>query len=372
MSASTTAKAARTQAASALERFEAGELPPPGAPLLDVRHVSHWFGDQPALDNITFSIARGEVVGLIGRSGAGKSTLLRCLCALEKPAAGEITLNSVDITALPESKLVGVRRRIGLVFQHFNLLSARTAAANIALPLQIAGWSRTRIKDRVGQLLELVGMDGLGGKYPAQLSGGQKQRIGIARALAAGPDLLLSDEATSALDPEATASILQLLGNINRELGLTIVLITHEMDVVKRFAERILVLDKGRLVVDGTLAQFIRKGSDNPALTPLLAEIQPQLPEALRRRLAEGPGPGRLPVLRLFQAGPAATQPVMAMLEQRFNVAASLLQGGVSAIGDEPACDMIISLSGERAAEATVWLEGQTQCCDVVGWLCPL
>src|SRR5437660_9653523 len=196
-----------------------------------------------ALQNIDFAIPRGSITGVIGRSGAGKSSLVRLINGLEKPTTGRIVVDGRDISALSGRELRLAQRSIGMIFQHFNLLSSRTAADNIALPLEIAGWSKTDIAVRVSELLELVGITDKYDRYPSELSGGQKQRVGIARALATRPNVLLSDEATSALDPQTTRSILDLLASINRELGVTIVLITHEMTVVRQLAKEVVVIN---------------------------------------------------------------------------------------------------------------------------------
>ena len=231
-------------------------LTPSAPPMLRLANVSKRFGVHAAIADISLDIKRGEILGIIGRSGAGKSTLIRCINGLEKPDSGRIDIlgpdNQVqDIVPLGERDLQKVRGRIGMVFQQFNLLSAKTVAENIALPLKIAGRSRSERKARVAELLSLVGLDSKAEAYPAQLSGGQKQRVGIARALAAEPALLLSDEATSALDPETTTSILALLKDINRKLGVTILLITHEMAVIRAISDRVIVLDHGRIVEEG-------------------------------------------------------------------------------------------------------------------------
>lgn len=224
--------------------------------MLRLSGVTKKFGAYAAIEDISLDVRRGEILGVIGRSGAGKSTLIRCINGLEKPDAGSIEVLDNDevlrdIVPLDESELQKVRRRIGMIFQHFNLLSAKTVADNVALPLKIAGRSRTERKSRVEELLRLVGLDAKADAYPAQLSGGQKQRVGIARALAAAPALLLSDEATSALDPETTTAILSLLKDINRGLGLTILLITHEMSVIRAVTDRVIVLDHGRIIEQG-------------------------------------------------------------------------------------------------------------------------
>src|SRR5262245_54352001 len=217
------------------------------------------YRDKPsvqALQANDFAIPRRSSHGVIGRSGAGKSSLVRLINGLEKPSTGRVVVDGRDISALAGRELRLAQRSIGMIFQHFNLLSSRTAAANIALPLEIAGWSRADIAVRVAELLDLVGIADKHDRYPSELSGGQKQRIGIARALATRPSVLLSDEATSALDPQTTRAILDLLANINRELGVTIVLITHEMSVVRQLAKEVVVIEAGDIVESGHVADI--------------------------------------------------------------------------------------------------------------------
>lgn len=212
---------------------------------------------HPALDNISLSVPDGAIYGILGRSGAGKSTLIRCLNLLERPTSGRIIMDGKDITRLSQRELRLHRQRTGMVFQHFNLLHARNVVDNIAVPLEIAGEPRAAREKRVSELLELVGLSDKAGAFPSQLSGGQKQRVGIARALAAHPTVLLCDEATSALDPETTASVLALLADINRKLGLTIVLITHQLEVVKAICDCAALLEKGRLIESGPLSDLL-------------------------------------------------------------------------------------------------------------------
>ena len=208
-----------------------------------------------ALHSMQLQVLRGEIFGLIGHSGAGKSTLLRLINRLEEPSGGRIVVDGVDVTALDAQGLRRFRQRVGMIFQHFNLLSSKTVADNVAMPLKLAGeLTRAQVKQRVVELLARVGLSEHADKYPAQLSGGQKQRVGIARALATDPKILLCDEATSALDPQTTAQVLQLLAEINRELGLTIVLITHEMDVIRRVCDRVGVMDGGVIVEHGLVS----------------------------------------------------------------------------------------------------------------------
>ncbi|AOX16954.1 methionine ABC transporter ATP-binding protein [Kozakia baliensis] len=339
--------------------------------LLHVDHVSHRFGGQLALDDIDFRIEKGEIVGVIGRSGAGKSTLLRCLCALERPQQGRILLENADLVTLPERELVTIRRKIGLVFQHFNLLESRNVAANIELPLQISGASKRERTARVEELIELVGLSGHAARRPSQLSGGQKQRVGIARALAGNPSLLLCDEATSALDPETTTSILELLRNIHRKLGLTIVLITHEMDVVRRFAQRILVLDHGRLVEDGDIGRLMRDGLENPHIAALLADIRPQLPPLWKEHLQSNAFAGAETLIRLALVADNATMPLLSILDRRFAVEASLLQGGVTDLAGSPTADMIVRLSNNASEEVFTFLRDVSQTMEVIGYVAP-
>lgn len=222
---------------------------------IEFRNVSKSFTHKGtttnAVDNVSLTIEPGEIVGIIGYSGAGKSTLVRLINGLEKPTSGEIVLDGENIAALPERKLRSIRRRIGMIFQQFNLMNSRTAAGNVEFPLALAKVNRAQRAAKVAQLLEFVDLADKGKNYPDQLSGGQKQRIGIARALATDPSLLLADEATSALDPETTHDVLALLRKVNRELGITIVVITHEMDVVRSIADRVVVMEQGRIVEQG-------------------------------------------------------------------------------------------------------------------------
>ncbi|NPD66254.1 ATP-binding cassette domain-containing protein [Lichenicola cladoniae] len=323
--------------------------------LIRFERVTRRFGGHPAIADISFSVGHGEIVGVIGRSGAGKSTLLRCLAGLERPDEGRIVLDGQDLAQLGEPALRARRRRIGLVFQHFNLLSSRTAAQNIALPLKIAGWTRADRARRTTELLELVGLPDRAGHYPAQLSGGQKQRVGIARALAASPALLLCDEATSALDPETTHSILALLRDINARLGLTIMLITHEMSVVRAVADRVLVLEAGRLVEDVPAARLfahVEAGSMNEATRSLLRDQRPSLPGFLVDRLTPEPAAGSHAVLELGVGGDAAHLPMIARLATETGIEATLLEGGVTHIGQEPIGALFLAVPSDRADEA--------------------
>ena len=209
-----------------------------------------------ALDNVSLHVPKGQICGVIGASGAGKSTLIRCVNLLERPTHGAVIIDDVDLTQLSDAELVKTRRQIGMIFQHFNLLTSRTVFENVALPLELENKSKAEIQEKTTALLALVGLSDKHNVYPANLSGGQKQRVAIARALASDPKVLLCDEATSALDPATTQSILKLLKEINRTLGITILLITHEMEVVKRICDQVAVIDKGRLIEQGTVSEI--------------------------------------------------------------------------------------------------------------------
>ncbi|GGB28317.1 methionine import ATP-binding protein MetN [Flexivirga endophytica] len=238
-----------------------GEAVVPPDTLVRLESVSKVFGKDDeghrALDDVDLEIRRGEIFAVIGYSGAGKSTLVRLINGLEQTTSGTVTVDGVDITRLRGKPLRAIRRRIGMVFQQFNLMRSRTVFGNVAYPLQLAGLGRAEQEDRVAELLSFVGLLDKAWTYPEELSGGQKQRVGIARALASDPDLLLADESTSALDPETTREVLALLRRVNEELGITIVVITHEMDVVRAIADRVAVLDSGRVVETGSVRDIL-------------------------------------------------------------------------------------------------------------------
>ncbi len=320
-----------------------GSSPSPDrtTPILRLAGVSKRFGSHQALRGIDLSVQKGEILGIIGRSGAGKSTLIRCINGLEQPDEGRVEVEGRSIERLSERELQPLRRRVGMVFQHFNLLANRTAAENIALPLKIAGVGRTERTRRVAELLDLVGLGGRGERFPAQMSGGQKQRVGIARALAADPALLLSDEATSALDPETTEQILALLGDINQRLGLTIVLITHEMEVVRRIANRLVVLEGGAVAEEGPVWQVFAEPA-SPVTRGLLQSITPELPQRILSTLSSEP-PGEA-VLRLDFGGERADDPVISDFTRAFGRPARIVGGHVDEIQGRPVGRLFIGV----------------------------
>ena len=277
-----------------------------------------------AVDNVNLTVEQGQIYGIIGYSGAGKSTLIRLLNGLEKPTSGSVTINGHDISAARGESLRQARLKISMVFQHFNLLWSRTVSENIAFSMQIAGASKASIKARVAELITLVGLSGRENAYPSQLSGGQKQRVGIARALANNPDVLLCDEATSALDPQTTDQILDLLLDINRRFKLTIVLITHEMHVVRKICDRVAVMENGKVVEEGDVLsvfthpqqpitrQFVRQVSQYTEED----EFNPQLASEL----------GGV-VIKLTFTGQRTHRPVVGELTLRYGLPFNILHG---------------------------------------------
>ncbi|BEG74729.1 methionine ABC transporter ATP-binding protein [Achromobacter xylosoxidans] len=315
-------------------------------------------GPVAALSDISFAIGRGEVFGIIGRSGAGKSTLLRSINMLERPSAGQVRVDGVDVGSLDEDALVGLRRRIGMIFQHFNLLSAKTVAQNVALPLRVAGVRPAEARAKVDALLDLVGLRDKADTYPSKLSGGQKQRVGIARALVHDPEILLCDEATSALDPETTQSILALLRDINRKLGLTVVLITHDMAVIREVCHKVLVLDGGRKVEHGEVWRVFGNPQAD-ATRALLRPLQHDLPADLAARLAPDlAGRTGVAVLRLRFTGQGRPDGVSLQALAALGPGATLLHGGLDRLRGHAQGSLLVSVPAavlqEEAARAAL------------------
>jgi len=297
--------------------------------------------DIPALQPCDLHIERGEVFGIIGHSGAGKSTLLRLINRLEEPSGGRIDIDGVDVTALGADGLRKFRQQVGMIFQHFNLLSSKTVAANVGMPLKLAGVPAREIDQRVAALLKRVGLKDHANKYPAQLSGGQKQRVGIARALATRPKILLCDEATSALDPQTTASVLQLLAEINRELGLTIVLITHEMDVIRRVCDRVAVMDAGVIVEQGPVAEVFLH-PQHATTRRFVQEAEHVDEDDQRDDFAHVQGR----ILRLTFIGESTYSPVLGQVARETGIDYSILAGRIDRIKDTPYGQLTLALTG--------------------------
>jgi D-methionine transport system ATP-binding protein len=278
----------------------------------------------PALADISFNVEPGEIFGIIGRSGAGKSSLIRLINRLERPTSGTVLVDGIDVGTLDARELPDLRRRIGMIFQGFNLLSAKTVEDNVALPLRFSGVPKSEARRRAHAFLELVGLSDKHKAYPAALSGGQKQRVGIARALVQKPHLLLSDEATSALDPETTQSILALLKDINRQLGLTIVLITHEMGVIREVANQVAVIEQGSIVEIGKVWQVF----GNPAHAATCAILGAEAPGARDKIRSD---PGRI-LIEVHFTGADGRNPNLAALSAALGDDAELVFGGIDRI----------------------------------------
>lgn len=325
--------------------------------------------DVPVLKGVSLSVARGEIFGVIGRSGAGKSTLVRCVNLLERPTSGRVRVGGRDMTALDAAGLREARRDIGMIFQHFNLLSSRTVLGNVALPLELAGRSREESRKEALPLVELVGLSALADRHPAELSGGQKQRVGIARALASRPEVLLCDEATSALDPETTQSILALLKDIQKKLGLTVVLITHEMQVIQAVCERVAVLDRGEVVEQGPVFQVFTAPRSEVTRGLVRDVVDRELPPWLRERMAAGALAGGSPIVRIIFTGPSANTPVIAQAVRRFDVLLNIVQGHVDYIQGQPYGNIIVEAEGAPAAvdAALAWIRAQDLQAEILG-----
>ncbi|MAM57400.1 MAG: hypothetical protein CMN25_08710 [Salinicola sp.] len=320
-----------------------------GSSLIRIDNVSKHYCTRhtrvEALAEIDLDIRRGDIFGIIGRSGAGKSTLLRAINRLEPIDQGRVLFDGIDIQRLPPRQLLAARQRIGMIFQHFNLLNSATVADNLALPLKAAGIkNRHEIHRRTARMLDLVGLADKSAVYPAHLSGGQKQRVGIARALMLEPDVLLCDEATSALDPETTASILALIRSINRELGVTVVLITHEMAVIQQVCNRVAVLEGGRLAESGPVWQIFAR-PQHPATRALLAPLTLALAEDIRERLSPHPiGRDGQALLQWSLDGSEGDPLSLAALADRFGPEAKLIQSRIERLQGHAHGQLLIAI----------------------------
>lgn len=304
-------------------------------------------GEIVAVDDVTLEIEKGDVFGIIGYSGAGKSTLVRLINALEPATAGSILVDGVDITALKESELRRIRGGIGMIFQQFNLFSSRSVKANIAYPLTLAGWKKADIEARVTELLSFVGLSDKAKAYPEQLSGGQKQRVGIARALATGPAILLADEATSALDPQTTHEVLDLLQRVNKEQGVTIVVITHEMDVIQTIATKVAVMERGRVIEQGDVFDVF-SAPQNPASQRFVGTVVKGVPSPSELAVLRERHQGRI-VTFSFRDGDSSQAQVFLDLANA-GLDFELVFGGINDIRGRAFGHLTLAIRGERAA----------------------
>lgn len=322
--------------------------------MIQIKELSKSFqtadGEVEALKNVSLTIEDGDIYGIIGMSGAGKSTLVRCINMLERPTEGTVVINDCDLTELKPAQLRRVRREISMIFQGFNLLMQRTCLKNICFPLELAGVKKADAKRRAMKLLETVGLPDKANAYPAQLSGGQQQRIAIARALATNPKVLLCDEATSALDPKTTHSILRLVRDINEKLGITVVIITHQMSVVEEVCRHVAILDGGEVVEEGAVAQVF--SSPKSAAAKRLV-----FPDAADEFISDESGECRIRVV--FNGAKATGTPLIAQMAIEKNIAANILSASTRCLGDKVYGNMLLGIPGGngQASEAIEYLQ---------------
>lgn len=313
--------------------------------MIDIKNLTKTYFSKDrevkAVDNVSITIHDGEIFGIVGYSGAGKSSLLRCINLLERPTSGKITVDGVDLTKLDNKRLRQARLKIGMIFQHFNLVSQKTVAENIAFALKASKTPKNRIEKRVDELLDMVGLADKKDVYPGQLSGGQKQRVGIARALANNPKVLLCDEATSALDPTTTKSILNLLKKINKELNITIVIITHEMDVVKEICHRMAIMENGRIVEQGNVYDIFASPKEQLTKEFIQSVVSFDLPKATLRLLK-----GTL--VKLLFRGEVAGEGVVSETLKKFQINGNFLHGSIEYIQERPLGIFIMELTGDK------------------------
>ena len=345
--------------------------------MIQLAHIEKTYdsaaGPVQALKGIDLTIETGEIFGIIGLSGAGKSTLIRCINLLERPTGGQVIIDGQDMTALSESELRRARKDIGMIFQHFNLLSSATVYDNVAFPLRLVHKPEKEIREKVESLLRLVGLENKAQQYPAQLSGGQKQRVGIARALASEPKILLCDEATSALAPQTTKSILGLIRDINAQMHLTVVIITHEMQVIKEICDKVAVISNGVIAEQGTVLDVFTNPQRPITQEFISVVLSNELPAAFRGNdISTDPIPGAYLLLRLTFLGDNADDPVLADTIKKFpELDISILFGDIDQIKNVPFGRMIIGITGPQAKidEALRYLGGRDLKEEVIGYV---
>jgi len=324
-----------------------------------------------ALKNINLTVNPGEICGVIGRSGAGKSTLIRCVNLLERPSSGKVIVNQQDLLALDSRELRQARHQIGMVFQHFNLLSSRTVFKNVAFQLELLGFKPAQIEKEVTPILELVGLTDKRNQYPHQLSGGQKQRVAIARALVTKPKVLLCDEMTSALDPETTHAILDLVKRINETLQLSILLITHEMSVIKSIADQVVVIDDGEIVENTDVVSLFRDPKSEVATQFIKGDMQEHIPEELRELIHSQRQPGDKLLVQIAFIGKTATQPVIEQFVNRSKVHINIIQANLEYLRRETIGVMTVSLDGsvDDCEKALILLHELGVAVEVLGYV---
>lgn len=343
--------------------------------MIQLQHISKTFEHNNtlihALKDITINVPKGKIYGVIGKSGAGKSTLIRCVNLLEKPTSGKIFLDNQEITNLSNRQLIPVRRKISIIFQHFNLLSSRTVFDNIAFPLELNRTPKAKIKQKVDELIALVGLTEKANVYPANLSGGQKQRVAIARALASDPKVLLCDEATSALDPETTRSILTLLKEINQKLELTILLITHEMDVVKQICDQVAVISNGELIEQSSVGEMFSHAKTDIARQFIQSTLHLNIPDDYLTKLSKKYREGLNPLVRLEFSGVSVDLPLLSQIAQQFNIESNIISAQMDYAGGVKFGLMLAEMKGEtKSIESAIeFLEKNNTNVEVLGYV---
>ena len=341
--------------------------------MIELKHISKSYGNFKALDDINITIQDGQIYGIVGQSGAGKSTLIRCINMLEPPTSGEVLINGKDMMKLSKSQLREERKKIGMIFQHFNLLSNRTVEGNIAFPLELSKVPAAEQKKRIDEILDLVGLTEYRNKYPSQLSGGQKQRVGIARAIVFNPSVLLSDEATSALDPETVKSILQLLKDINKKMGITIIMITHQMEVIKEIAEEVAVIEKGHIIEQGSVVDLFTNPQTETLKKFVGSVMSSEIPEQLSHMniSQEKLHDSDHTVVRLKFRGDVANEPIIANLIKKYNLGVSILYGSIDYIQNVSFGQLIIIIDGAEAdrKDALTHLQSLPITSEVIGYV---
>ncbi|MCM2677254.1 methionine ABC transporter ATP-binding protein [Alkalicoccobacillus plakortidis] len=317
--------------------------------MIEFKNVSKVFKTKErevkALDEVNFRVDKGQISGVIGFSGAGKSTLIRSVNLLERPTDGEVIVNGQSLTLLKGGELQKAKRNIGMIFQHFNLLQSKTVFENVAVPLRLVRTPQAELKKRVRELLDFVGLSDKADSYPEQLSGGQKQRIGIARALASNPAVLLCDEATSALDPETTSSILQLLKRVNEEFNVTILIITHEMGVIREICDRVAVMEEGRIIEEGTVLDIFSKPQHQTTKNFVRSVFKDQIPASVRKILEKGSE--QIKIYKIEFIGESSGKPLLSELVRNFDVDVNVLFGNITEIQDTPFGSLTVELQGD-------------------------
>lgn len=324
--------------------------------MIELKNITKEFRDHNgessiAVSNISLQIGKGKIFGIIGESGAGKSTLIRCINLLERPTSGEVYIEGQNMTDLSSSALATARRNIGMIFQHFNLLSSATVFENVAFPLRLSKAPKDSIKQRVDDLLSLVGLENKAMDYPAKLSGGQKQRVAIARALANNPQILLCDEATSALDPATTDSILSLLKDINKKLNITILLITHEMEVVKTICDKVAILNNGKLIEQGSIAEIFSYPKHELTKHFIESSVRIHIPANYKEKLVERFSTGKHMLIKLEISGQSEANAAISDIAGLYSVKSNIVCAQMDYIGGLKFGVILIEFEGQHENE---------------------